>query len=169
MSMLGKTVIYGTEGVCEVTELCKMKIGSTRGEYYVLKPIHRPGATVFVPAANETLLAKMRPILSHDEIDALIDGAGAEGFDWPEDHAERKIRFQQILLGGDRQELLGMIRCIYLHRQQLHCSGKRLRSHDEQMLRDAEKLLNDEFALVLQIPQQDVPEYIRARLEAKYG
>ena len=32
-------------------------------------------------------------------------------------------------------------------------------------LRDAEKLLNDEFAHVLHIPQQDVPDYIRSRME----
>ena len=35
----------------------------------------------------------------------------------------------------------------------------------EQMLRDAEKLLNDEFALVLNIKPREVPEYIRSRLE----
>ena len=34
-------------------------------------------------------------------------------------------------------------------------------------LRDAEKLLNDEFAHVLHIPQQDVPDYIRSRMERK--
>ena len=36
---------------------------------------------------------------------------------------------------------------------------------NEQTLRDSEKLLNDEFAHVLQIPQQDVPDYIRSRME----
>ena len=40
-----------------------------------------------------------------------------------------------------------------------------LRIADEQTLRDAEKLLNDEFAHVLHIPQQDVPDYIRSRME----
>ena len=165
MSRLGETVLYGTEGVCKVAEICKMKVGSKREEYYVLKPIHREGATVFVPVANEALLAKMRPVLSKEEIDALIDSVNGEAFVWIEDHAERKTEFQRILVGGDRRELLGMIRCLYLRRQQLTETGKRLRTNDDQMLRDAEKLLNDEFALVLNISQQEVPEYIRARVE----
>ena len=54
---------------------------------------------------------------------------------------------------------------LYLHREALNGKGKRLRTNDEQMLRDAEKLLNDEFALVLNIKPREVPEYIRSRLE----
>ncbi len=166
MSRLGETVLYGTEGVCKVAEICKMKVGSKREDYYVLKPIHREGATVFVPVANEALLAKMRPILSKEEIDTLIDSVNGEETVWIEDHTERKAEFQRILTGGDRRELLGMIRSLYLHRQELIEAGKRLRTNDDQMLRDAEKLLNDEFALVLNIPQNQVAEYIRSRVEA---
>ena len=49
--------------------------------------------------------------------------------------------------------------------RELQKNGKHLRIADEQTLRDAEKLLNDEFAHVLHIPQQDVPDYIRSRME----
>ena len=58
-----------------------------------------------------------------------------------------------------------MIRLLYLRREMLQETGKRLRTNDEQMLRDAEKLLNDEFALVLEIKEREVPEYIRSRVE----
>lgn len=50
-----------------------------------------------------------------------------------------------------------------VRRRELQKNGKHLRIADEQTLRDAEKLLNDEFAHVLHIPQQDVPDYIRSR------
>ena len=165
MLQIGATVLYGTEGVCTVAEICKMKVGGKREEYYVLKPVHRPNATVFVPANNEVLLAKVHPVLSKEEIDALIDGINGEDFLWIEDHAQRKTEFQKILLSGDRRELLRMIRCLYLQRQQLYENGKRLRSNDDQLLRDAEKLLNDEFALVLNIAPHEVAEYIRTRIE----
>ncbi len=165
MSRLGETVLYGTDGVCKVAEICKMKVGGKREEYYVLKPIHREGATVFVPLGNEALLSKMRPVLSREEILAILESVSREETVWIEDHAERKIEFQKILLGGDRRELLRMIRSIYLHRQSLQERNKRLRIGDEQMLRDAEKLLNDEFALVLDISQQQVPEFIRTHVE----
>ena len=118
-----------------------------------------------MPVNNQMLLAKMRPLLSVDEINAMLMDISREEECWIEDAAQRKTEFQRILLGGDRQELLRMIRTLYLHRQCLQEKGKRLRTNDDQMLRDAEKLLNDEFALVLGIKQREVPEYIRQRLE----
>ena len=160
MYRIGETVLYGTEGVCTIIEVREMKIGRETAKYYVLRPVYREGSTVFVPVNNQMLLAKMRPLLSVDEINAMLTDISGE-----EDASQRKTEFQRILLGGDRQELLRMIRTLYLHRQCLQEKGKRLRTNDDQMLRDAEKLLNDEFALVLGIKQREVPEYIRQRLE----
>ena len=63
----------------------------------------------------------------------------------------------QILSGGDRRRVLHLIRMLWgVRRRELQKNGKHLRIADEQTLRDAE-LLNDEFAHVLHIPQQDVP------------
>lgn len=165
MAQVGQTVLYGAEGVCVIAEICKMKVGHKREEYYVLKPVHREGATVFVPLHNEALLCKMRPLLSKEEIHAIIDSVNAEEPFWIEDASERKAEYQRILLSSERKELLRMIRSLYLRRSALRQKGKHLRGSDEQMLRDAEKLLNDEFALVLEISQREVPEYIRSRVE----
>ena len=63
------------------------------------------------------------------------------------------------------RRVLHLIRMLYVRRRELQKNGKHLRIADEQTLRDAEKLLNDEFAHVLHIPQQDVPDYIRSRME----
>ena len=90
MAQVGQIVLYGTEGACIVTEICKMKVGHKREEYYVLRPVHREGATVFVPLNNELLLSKMRPLLRREEIDALIDKVSLEEPLWIEDAAERK-------------------------------------------------------------------------------
>jgi DNA-binding transcriptional regulator YiaG len=58
-----------------------------------------------------------------------------------------------------------MLQLLYLHRQALHQRGKHLRTADDQLLREGEKLIHDEFAYVLQIPQQQVNEYIRTYLQ----
>lgn len=164
MYQVGETVLYGTEGVCTIAEVREMKVGREKASYYVLQPVHREGATIFVPLQNETLLAKMRRLLSVDEIHALLARVCSEELVWIDDAAERKTEFHRILTAGDRKELLTMIRTLYLRRQSLQSRGKRLRTNDDQMLRDAEKLLNDEFALVLNINPREVPDYIRARI-----
>ena len=106
-----------------------------------------------------------RPVLSEPEIESLLQSAAGESISWIDDPNERKQVFAQILSGGDRRRVLHLIRMLYVRRRELQKNGKHLRIADEQTLRDAEKLLNDEFAHVLHIPQQDVPDYIRSRME----
>lgn len=165
MFEIGEKVVYGTEGVCTVAEVREMKVSRTKAQYYVLRPIYREGATIFVPVNNPTLTGKMRRLLSVEEINALLSQIRQQEISWIDDANERKEEFRRILTAGDRRELLGMIRSLYLRRQLLQSTGKRLRTNDDQVLRDAERLLNDEFALVLGITPREVPEYIRAGIE----
>lgn len=165
MYQAGETVFYGTEGVCRVDEICEMKVGGETAAYYVLRPIYREGSTVFVPVKNELLVSRMRPLLTAAEIDKIIDEVNEADEDWIDDASERKAEFQRILLSADRRELLSMVRRLYLRRLNLQTCGKRLRTNDEQMLRDAEKLLADEFAVILDLKPREVPEFIRGKLK----
>lgn len=162
----GELVIYGAEGVCRIAGTQNMKVGAAKAEYYVLKPVYRESATVYVPKENAHLLAKMRRVLTAEEINRLLGTVAQEEIPWIEDPNERKEAYAGILASGDRCRIVRMIRTLYLRRQALRGMGKQLRSGDDQILREAERLLHDEFALVLHIPQQEVPEYIRRKIMA---
>ena len=73
MFQRGETVLYGSEGVCRIAEIQEMKIGRTKAEYYVLKPVYRESATIYVPVDNPTLVARMKHVLSQQEIDRLLE------------------------------------------------------------------------------------------------
>lgn len=165
MYQAGETVFYGTEGVCRVEEIREMKVGGEKAAYYVLRPIYREGSTVFVPVKNELLVARMRPLLTVAQIDEIINEVNEADEDWIDDASERKAEFQRILLSADRRDLLSMVRRLYLRRLNLQTCGKRLRTNDEQMLRDAEKLLADEFSVVLNLKPREVPEFIHGKLK----
>ena len=165
MFSIGEAVLYGNEGVCIIERLEEMKVGRTKAQYYVLRPVYRNSSTLFIPAASQALLEKIRPILTKEEIHALLTQASQEEGEWIEDPAERKTAYQNILSGGDRALLLRTLRLVYRHRDTLNQKGKHLRNADEQFLRDAEKLLHSELAFVLDIPQARVQEYIRSYLE----
>lgn len=62
------SVLYGAEGVCRITDICEQDFMGERAMYYVLKPVYGATSTVFVPVNNERLKAKMRRILSAEEI-----------------------------------------------------------------------------------------------------
>lgn len=165
MYQIGETVFYGTEGVCRVEEIREMRVNRENAQYYVLRPFYREGSTVFVPVKNELLVSRMRPLLTKKQIEKMIAEVNDADEDWIDDAAERKAEFQRILISGDRRELLSMVRLLHLRRQNLQTAGKRLRTNDEQMLRDAEKLLADEFSVVLGIKPREVPDFIQGKLK----
>lgn len=164
MYQIGDKVRYGTEGVCSIVEIQEMKVGRVKSKYYVLRPIFRESATVYVPLDNERLVGRMRPVLSQQELETLLTGADDAPLAWIDDPTERKDCFSKLLSDGSSADLLGVACLLWKKRQQLNAAGRRMRSSDEQLLRDAEKLLTDEVALALALPRQEVPAYLHKRL-----
>ena len=161
-------VVYGKTGVCRVVDRREMAFSAPGGEeYYVLSPSNDPRSFVYVPCANEQLLSRMRPLLTKQEIDTLLDNACQQPLEWPEDKAERQILFREMLSGGECGELLRLIRCLYEKRVERLAAGKRLSTADESLLQDAIRLLEQEFSYSLELTRPQVADYIRDRLENK--
>lgn len=158
-------VLYGGNGVCRVLGKRRDRRCGTDREYYVLAPFGSTEASIFVPADNETLVAKMKKILSRDEIEKLIASLKDSAVEWEHDNRKRNDRFCEILADGDRREILTLIRSIYLKKKELASSGKHLAGSDENILKRAEKLINDEFAVALGIESNEVPLFIRNKIE----
>ena len=138
----GDAVLYGAEGVCRLEGSTQREIGGKKLEYYVLKPVYRAGSTVFVPKGNETLTAKMRRVLSPEEIHKLIQEIPEEKELWIENEGERRAEYGRIVSGGDRRELIRVIK-------------------------EAEEKLHGEFALVLNIQPDQVTAFIRREIGAE--
>lgn len=165
MFQIGQTVFYGLEGVCTIEDRQLMKVGRSKAYYYVLRPVFRTASTIFVPEDNVLLMSKMRPILSRDEVLTILQEAPLEEVVWIDDPNERKTEYQKILAAGQGLWMIRLIRTLHDRQDALQKTGKHLRSGDEQLLRDAQKLLHDEFAVVLNISQREVPDYIRSKIE----
>ena len=111
MLAVGQTVVYGTQGVCMVKEISMLKLGKTKGEYYVLSPIDDPGSTVYVPTASEKLANKLRPVLTGSEANALIDEAANEPLEWITSDNERKSVCDDIVKNGSRKHSCSLSEC----------------------------------------------------------
>lgn len=148
------TVLYGIHGVCRIADIEEEK-GAV---YYVLRPVYDEKAKVFVPKGNERLEKKMRRILSAEEIYQLIREMPEEESIWIQDENVRKERYKRILAEGDRRQLIRLIKTLYLQQQSQTGRGKKLYKVDEKFMKEAEKMLYEEFAHVLDIrPEQVVP------------
>lgn len=162
---VGDRVVYGIHGVCLITDIEKQKSGTEVTSYYILQPVYDEKGKVFVPVGNERLEKKMRRILSKAEIYELIKEMPSEDGIWIDDEAVRKERYKQILLIGDRRELVRLIKTLYLHQQEQAAKGKKLYKNDEKVMKEAEKMLYEEFAHVLDIRPDQVLPFIMQQVE----
>ncbi|MEE1048947.1 MAG: CarD family transcriptional regulator [Clostridia bacterium] len=162
---VGDTVLYGSDGVCHIDEISERKIGSEKLSYYVLKPIYDAKSTVFVPMQNQKLLAKMVDILSEAELLASLAEAKQSPFEWTEDDGQRKEIFKEIIDSGCIADIIRVVRLLYIRKKELVACGRKLRVTDEIILKECEKILYDEFALVLSIERESVPAFLNEKLE----
>ncbi len=159
MFCVGQTVLYGSNGVCMVDDVTEKRIGKTKMQYYVLKPLCNNTSTLFVPTANQQLVSKMRRILTEDEAEAVLRDLPPCG-DWNDNKQERSEQFRAIITEGSCVELIRLIRLVRTHEQEQLAGGKRLHITDERFLKEAEKMVCEEFSLVLHISRDEVLERI---------
>ncbi|MBR3779503.1 MAG: CarD family transcriptional regulator [Clostridia bacterium] len=157
---VGTYVLYGKTGVCLVKEQTAMN----GGQYYVLSPIGDSRSSVYVPCSNLDLVARMRPLLTHEEIDSLLSGADEVKLEWVDDRNERGLLYRTILGSGDRKELIRLLCCLFRKKQERAEGGKRLSTMDENTLQECVRLVEEEFSMVLGIAAREVGPYIQERL-----
>ncbi|MBQ7089274.1 MAG: CarD family transcriptional regulator [Clostridia bacterium] len=157
---IGTYVLYGKTGVCFVKEQAVM----SGARYYVLQPVSDSRSSVYVPCDNTDLVARMRPLLSREEIDRLLSDADDVKMEWVDDRSERSMLYRTITVGGDRRELIRLICCLMRKKQERIALGKRLSSMDESTLHECMRLVEEEFSMVLDIPHREVGLYIQERL-----
>ena len=162
----GAFVSYGSSGVCRVGGMRRMRLSESLPEklYYELHPAREAGQAVFVPADCERLCAKIRRVMTKDEVDALLDRVAAEKPEWIDDKHAREEHFRKTLADGVSGELVRIVCSLYLKKRELAARRRRLSSGDERTMKAAERLIEDELAFALGIEPGDVTGYIRARI-----
>lgn len=158
-------ILYGSQGVCQIVGITTREFGGKMIDYYILKPVYSEGSTVFVPVDNEELTCKMKKILSLDEIKALIHTMPEMELIWIENDNQRKEKYKEIIKNGKRDELISLIKTLHQHRESLVENGKKFHATDEKFLKDAEKILYDEFKYVLNIEEDEVVPFIIEQIE----
>ncbi len=157
-------VVYGKMGVCRVVDRQRLAFGGEKEEYYILAPARDPRSSVYVPCGNETLMARLRPLLTKEEIDEILSCVAQVDVPWTEDRGERATQFRAIISGGDRRQILRLVRCLYEKKQEKLAAGKKLSAADEAFLQECIRLIEEEFVLALGIPAKQVDDYIRERI-----
>lgn len=159
-------VVYGSNGICRIDDIKNTSFTADMADklYYILNPVRNPESRIFVPADNDVLVSKMRKIMTKEEIEELLLGMKGKEIEWESDRRCRNESFNEILTKGVTQDMLLMIRCLYMKKRELAENGKNLPTSDNNTLKSAEKLVEEEFSYTLGIKPSEVSGYIRGLL-----
>ena len=155
MYAAGELILYGRTGVCRVEEI------KTEGSsvYYVLKPLYQT-CSVTIPADSPKVFT--RPILTPGEVHALIAKLPALEAQPYHNRNLNQLRayYLSCMESHDCEDLARLAKSLYLKRQETLAQKKKFGAVDERFMTEAENLLFGEFAAALDIPRDDVQNYI---------
>ena len=162
----GEYVTYKTQGICKISGVVKREICGKTEDYFELHPVYDESVNLFVPVENAKLTGRMQKLITREEIDGIICKMPEEEDIWIENETKRRETYRTILASGNRYDLVKLIRTLYKHKQSLEGTTRKLHVSDERFMKEAEKLLHEEFAFVLGIEPSQVVPYITKQIES---
>ncbi len=166
MFSIGEYIIYGTKGVCQVTDITTMDLTGVPkdAKYYILQPWNQRGSRIFVSVDNQKTL--MRNTLSKEEAEALIEEIPQISEIWVDNDKEREEKYRECIRSCDCRDLVRIIKTLLLRREERLKAGKKITTTDERYLKLAEEHLYSELAVALGISAEIVRNHITAIVES---
>ena len=164
MYQVGDRVVYGIHGVCQVVAIEEQRVDRKNLTYLALEPVPHGGSRFLVPAHNKCAMSKLQPILSPVEMEQLLLDCSLRQGQWiPVDNRRKQI-YRELTSGGDRRAILEMICTVRRHKEAQFEAGKKVHLCDENFLRDAEKLIAGEIAVIMDLEFPQALAYLREKL-----
>ena len=165
MFEIGEYIVYGNTGVCKVEEVKKMPVPGTKNErlYYTLEPVYDKGCRLFTPVDNQKV--KMRPVLTIKEADELIGRIKEIDTLWIKDEKSREQMDKDAIRTCNCEELVKIIKTLYLRKKARLAAGKKVTSSDAKYLHLAEESLYGELSLVMGIPKKEMEAFIYSKVK----
>lgn len=157
-------IVYGSMSVCKIIDIIQEEnpyIGLK--SYYVIQPVYSDKNTIIkVPTDSKKIF--MRHLISKNEIMSIIADIPNQKVLEINNDKQKSEQFKSIIKNSICSELTQLIKSINLDEQEKLSLGKKLSKSDEDFKKTAEKLINEEFATVLNIPVEEVSSFILSHL-----
>ena len=159
----GNYVVNGNHGICEISDIITMNMGSGDKEYYVLIPIEESTAKVFLPV--DIAEKRIRPAMNTDDAWKLIHEMKAIDEALVENEKEREKLYKEAINSRDPKQLISLLKTLYLRRQKRLEEGKKTTSVDERYFKLAENHLYSELAFALKVDKSELNQIIEQNIE----
>ena len=166
MFQKGEFVIYGSKGVCEITDISTIDISGMNREklYYLLRPVNDRDGKIFIPVDSDK--TRMRRILTKEEARELVESIPQIGYLGIEDEKQREACYRQAVNDCDCRQWVMVLKTLRKRNRERTARGKKETAMDKKYFRIAQDNLYTELAVSLKIGPDEVKEYIAGKIEA---
>lgn len=166
MFQKGEFVIYGSKGVCEITDISTIDISGMNREklYYLLRPVNDRDGKIFIPVDSDK--TRMRRILTKEEARELVESIPQIGYLGIEDEKQREACYRQAVNDCDCRQWVMVLKTLWKRNRERTARGKKETAMDKKYFRIAQDNLYTELAVSLKIGTDEVKEYIAGKIEA---
>lgn len=158
----GNYVVNANNGICEITDIVTMNISGENKDYYLLVPIEEKTAKVYIPV--DMADKRIRLAMTNEEAWTFIKSINAIDEAYLENEKEREKIYKEAIASRDPKRLVGIIKTLYLRKQERVEAGKKNTAVDERYFKLAENHLHSELAFSLGVSKQEVSNIIVSHL-----
>lgn len=160
----GQYVICGVNGICQVEDITTLNLDGVdkSRKYYLLKPVFSNGSTVYKPI---DLDEGMRPALNKKQAEELITEIPSINTIAIADEKTLEKTYKDLIHSADPKALVSLIKTILMRKEKRLLKGFKVTALDSRYFKQAEDYLYGELSVALDIPRNEVRDYISERCE----
>lgn len=161
---VGDYVINSGNGICKIEDRVHLDMeGIDENQlFFLVIPVEEQGARLYIPV--EKIQEKTRMVMTASEAFELMDSVtSVEELDIPNDRMREQI-YKQAVLSNNPEQLIRVIKTIFVRRQQRAAEGKKNTVIDERYFKLAENNLYDELAFAIGRERSEIPDLISERI-----
>lgn len=161
MYKIGEYVVYKRD-VCQVKDIKKDHLQNK--DYYILAPVDDETLTIELPTENR--LDLIRPIISKEKVEEIIKLIPDISEIEVENDKMLEYEYKNLLNKGDHEDLIKIIKTTYARNEKRFLNKKKIGEKDDMYFHKAEKLLYNEFSVVLGKSYEEIEKYVADKVEA---
>ena len=158
----GEYVVYGSKGVCLIQDVAHVDMpGADKDRlYYIMSPLQsqNQGGVVYLPTDSNK--AVIRKIMTKEEANLLLKEIPDIEHLEVRDEKKREESYKEALRSCSGRAWVSVIKTLNERKASRIEAGKKVTALDERYLRAAEHELYGELSVVLDVPREEIKEFI---------
>lgn len=156
----GEWIVYGNTGVCRVEDIGiphDIPVKDSEKSYYKLNPAYEAGE-IYIPVDTKVF---MRPVLTKEEAGQLLSNMSVSSEKMNPEALEEEYR--QCLSDHECREWMHLLTSIRHKEWEMSKQGKKIGKLYLRYEKRAQELLYGELSIALDIPYEEMEEYMKQR------